>query len=313
MPVSAASEALNNRAAGRAINRRGLLGLGARSAAALAAASALAGCGTTTVEADDDRVQTLRYGANPSQFVELTLPSSADGPLPVAVVIHGGFWRSAYGLDLGRPLAATLPERGWAALNIEYRRVGNGGGYPATLADVAAAIDVLADAGLAAAREQGLDLDLSRVVTIGHSAGGHLAAWAATRSGQDAGSPGAAPAVTVSAVVSQAGVLDLRASARDGLGADAAQAFLDGNPDQVPERYDEVSPIERLPLGVPTLCVHASGDENVPISQSETFVEAALGAGDEAELSTVEGDHFVVIDPAAPAWARVLDWLDRFA
>ncbi|MDQ4038773.1 MAG: S9 family peptidase [Actinomycetota bacterium] len=258
-------------------------------------------------------MQTLRYGADASQFVEMSLPSSADGPLPVAVVIHGGFWRSAYGLDLGRPLAATLPGRGWSALNIEYRRVGNGGGYPATLVDVAAAIDVLADAGLAAAREQGMDLDLSRVVTIGHSAGGQLAAWAATRAGQDAGSPGAAPAVTVSAVVSQAGVLDLRASARDGLGGNAAQAFLDGNPDQVSERYDEASPIERLPLGVPILCVHSSGDQNVPISQSETFVDGALAAGDEAELSTVAGDHFVVIDPADRAWLLVLDWLDRFA
>jgi len=295
------------------ISRRGLLGLSATGAAALTLGTGLAGCATTTSEADDERVQTLRYGSDPSQFVELTLPASAGGPLPVAVVIHGGFWRSAYGLDLGRPLATTLPERGWAALNIEYRRVGNGGGYPSTLADVGAAIDMLADAGLAAAREKGLDLDLSKIVTIGHSAGGHLAAWAATRAGQAAGSPGAAPAVGVSAVVSQAGVLDLRASARDGLGAGAAQAFLAGGPDQVPDRYDEASPIERLPLGVPTLCVHASGDVNVPISQSETFVAAAQAAGDEAELSTVEGDHFVVIDPADHSWALVLDWLDRFA
>lgn len=299
--------------AGREMSRRRLLGLSASGAAALTVGVGLAGCASTTSEADDDLVQTLRYGQDRSQFVELTLPASSGRPLPVAVVIHGGFWRSAYGLDLGRPLAATLPERGWAALNIEYRRLGNGGGYPSTLADVSAAIDLLADAGLAAAREKGLDLDLSRVVAIGHSAGGHLAAWAATRTGQAAGSPGAAPAVAVSAVVSQAGVLDLRASARGGLGADAAQAFLGGDPDQVPERYEEASPIERLPLGVPTLCVHASGDGNVPISQSERFVEAAQGAGDEAELSTVDGDHFVVIDPADPSWALVLDWLDRFA
>lgn len=295
----------------RGMSRRELLGAGFVGAAAAFLGGGLTGCTADSASlADDGSVQTLRYGRDPSQFVELTLPSGA-GSVPVAVIIHGGFWRSAYGLDLGRALAATLPERGWAAVNIEYRRVGNGGGYPTTLIDVAAAIDLLAQTGRAAAGEQGSDLDLSRVVTIGHSAGGHLAAWAATRGKQDAGSPGAAPAVEVSAVVSQAGVLDLRACARDGLGADAAQAFLGGEPDQVAERYDRASPIEWLPLGVPTLCVHSPGDENVPISQSETFVAAATAAGDRAELVAVEGDHFAVIDAEDPAWSVVLDWLDQ--
>ena len=117
-------------------------------------------------------MQTIRYGDHPAQFAELTVPDG-PGPWPVAVVIHGGFWRRQYDLSLGRPLAETLPLEGWAALNIEYRRVGDGGGYPATLDDVGAAIDALADVDA--------PLDLGRVVTIGHSAGGHLAAWAATR------------------------------------------------------------------------------------------------------------------------------------
>ncbi len=294
------------------VTRRELLTVGGVSVAAVAVGHGLTGCGRKrTASAHDGRVQTLRYGSDASQFVELTLPAAAKGPVPVAVVIHGGFWRSAYGLELGRPLAATLPGRGWAALNIEYRRVGNGGGYPTTLIDVAAAIDLLADEGQIAARDSDLELDLERVVTIGHSAGGHLAAWAATRPGQDAGSPGAAPRVTVSALVSQAGVLDLAACAREGLGAGAAQAFLAGEPGDVPDRYEQASPIERLPVGVPTLCVHASRDGNVPVSQSENFVAAAQAVGDDAELSTVEGDHFVVIDPQHPSWALVLDWLDR--
>lgn len=295
------------------MSRRQLLGVGVAGAAAAALGGGVAGCGATSDDGngDDGSVQTLRYGQDPSQFAELTLPSERTGSVPVAIVIHGGFWRSAYGLDLGRPLAATLPGRGWAALNIEYRRVGNGGGYPATLLDVAAAIDLLADAGMEAARENGQDLDLSRVVTIGHSAGGHLAAWAATRGQQQTGAPGAVPVVEVSAVVSQAGVLDLRACARDGLGADAAQAFLGGEPEQVPQRYDEASPIEWLPLGVPTLCVHSPDDGNVPIGQSQAFVAAATAAGDGAELETVEGDHFAVIDAEDPAWSAVLDWLDQ--
>lgn len=300
---------------GARLSRRDMLALSASTAAALAVGSGLTGCGVGAGPplGEDGAVQTLRYGEDRSQFVELSVPASATGPVPVAVVIHGGFWRSAYGLDLGRPLAATLPDRGWAALNIEYRRLGNGGGYPATLTDVSAAIDLLADTGVAAARERGLELDLTRVATIGHSAGGHLAAWAATRAGQDAGAPGTDPAVNIWAVISQAGVLDLRAAARDGLGGNAAQALLGGEPGQVADRYDEASPIERLPLAVPTLCVHAPGDGNVPISQSQAFVATAVEAGDQAELATVEGDHFVVIDPSSRAWTLVLDWLEALA
>jgi acetyl esterase/lipase len=236
--------------------------------------------------------QIVRYGDGPAQFAELTVPAG-DSEAPVAVVIHGGFWRQRYDLALGRPLAATLPPRGWAALNVEYRRVGGGGGFPATLDDVSAAIDALGRFDAA--------LDLRRVVTVGHSAGGQLAAWAATRR---------EPGVPVTAVVAQAGVLDLRAAARDQLGDGATQAFLGGDPDEVPERYDVASPIEHVPLGVPLLCVHGRADTNVPIGQSETFVAAARAAGDDAELEAIEGDHFVVIDPASAAWENVLRWLD---
>ena len=235
----------------------------------------------------------ISYGEDPANVAELSLPAE-DGPAPVAVIIHGGFWRQRYDLSLGHPLASTLPGRGWAALNIEYRRVGGGGGYPGTLDDVAAAIDALAAVDA--------DLDLDTVVTIGHSAGGHLAAWAATR--RD-------PTVAVTGVVSQAGVLDLRAAAADDLGAGATQAFLGGRPDDVPERYDMASPVEHVPLGVPVLCVHGRADANVPFTQSEDFVAAALAAGDDAELEAVDGDHFVVIDAASDAWTIVLRWLDE--
>jgi acetyl esterase/lipase len=237
----------------------------------------------------------VRYGDHPEQFAELTRPDG-DDPLPVAVIIHGGFWRAKWDLVLGRPLADSLRAQGWAAWNIEYRRVGNGGGYPETLDDVAAAIDALADVA-ATAR-----LDLHRVVTIGHSAGGHLAAWAATR--QD-------PLVRVSGVVAQAGVLDLRQAAQDRLGDGACEAFLDGLPATVPDRYVDASPIEHLPLGVPILCVHGQADAVVPVSQSERFVAAACAAGDDAELALVDGDHFVVIDPSSDAWRAVLNWLAR--
>ncbi len=235
----------------------------------------------------------LAYGGDPSQFGELTLPDGA--PRGVVVVIHGGFWREQYGLDLGRPLAASLAEQGWVAWNIEYRRVGNGGGVPETLDDVAAALDLLADPDL------GLDLDT--VVTLGHSAGGHLATWAASRGRFEDWRGG----VGVTAVVSQAGVLDLAAASREGLGGGAVEAFL-GHPAGAGDAA--VDPQQQLPLDVPVWCVHGDADTIVPPSQSQGYVDAATAAGARAELVAVEGDHFTLIDPASPAWSRTLEVLD---
>jgi acetyl esterase/lipase len=238
------------------------------------------------------------YGDDPSQFGELTLPSGT--PRGVVVVIHGGFWKAAYDLSLGRPLAADLVARGWATLNLEYRRVGppgttgGGGGVPSTLDDVAAGIDALA--GVAG-------LDLATVVTLGHSAGGHLAAWAASRDRFERWAGG----VEVTAVVAQAGVLDLRAAHRAGLGGGAVAAFLDHAPG--PDD-DPVDPRRQLPLDVPLWCVHGRDDDLVPITQSEEYVAAATAAGARAELFAVEGDHFAVIDVRDAAWARTLRILD---
>ena len=122
----------------------------------------------------------VRYGPHPSQYGVLSLPNS-PGLWPVAVVIHGGFWRTAYGADLGADLADDLVRHGFAAWNVEYRRVGEdpergGGGWPATFDDVARAIDYLAEL-------EDPRLDLDDVTLIGHSAGGHLALWAASREG----------------------------------------------------------------------------------------------------------------------------------
>ena len=223
------------------------------------------------------------YGADPSQIGELTLPEG--GARGVVVVIHGGFWKQAYGLELGRPLAADLATRGWAAWNLEYRRVGNGGGLPATFDDVAAGIDLLAE----------LAPELTTVVTLGHSAGGHLATWAAGRGG-------------VSAVISQAGVLDLRSAHADGLGGGAVEAFLGHPPTSADDRYD---PVRQVPLAVPVWCVHAPDDDTVPISQSRDYVAASRATGGTATLVEVPGDHYSVIDPASEAWRRTVEILDR--
>jgi acetyl esterase/lipase len=235
--------------------------------------------------------RTVRYGAEPSQFAELWLPSSA--PKGVVVVIHGGFWRARYDLSLGRPLAESLVGQGWAAWNIEYRRVGNGGGRAATADDVAAAIDALADQ----------DLPLSRVLAVGHSAGGHLATWAASR-GRRERRP---TKIEVTGVVSQAGVLDLRSAYDEHLGDGAVEAFLGHRPGPDDDWLD---PIRLVPLNVPVHCVHADGDDTVPIRQSRAYVATATAVGDRAELTEVAGDHYVVIDPESDAWRCTLEILE---
>jgi acetyl esterase/lipase len=262
------------------MKRRTLLTLGA--------ALPLVGCGEDGPVTTTDPARTITYGPDPSQLVELTRPSGT--PRGCVVVIHGGFWRAAYDLSLGRPLVASLVEQGWAVANVEYRRVGpsgsgGGGGVPETLDDVRAAIGV-------ARREVGD----GPLVTLGHSAGGHLATWAGGR------------VDGVTHVVSQAGVLDLVAATQEKLGNLAVEDFL-GRPATAPGDR-EVDPRQQLPLGVPVWCVHATDDDIVPISQSRSYVEAARAAGASAELVEVEGDHFVVIDPASPAWARTLELLD---
>ncbi|WP_029429992.1 S9 family peptidase [Blastococcus sp. URHD0036] len=242
----------------------------------------------------------VAYGPHPDQFLELTLPAGEDRA-PVVVVLHGGFWRAAYGIDLARPLAADLAAAGFAAVAVEYRRVGAGGGWPATVEDVAAALDAL----------PGLDevarLDLDDVTVVGHSAGGHLAAWAAGRALLPAGAPGAGPRVRVAAAVLQAGVLDLARADEQGLGRGAVREFLGGPP--APDVLALASPVALLPTGAAVLCVHGTGDDVVPPEQSERYAQAAGRAGDAVEVRLVPGDHMAMIDPAGPAWALVREWL----
>jgi acetyl esterase/lipase len=228
------------------------------------------------------------YGADPAQFGELTLPS---GPaLGTVVIIHGGFWRAQYDLSLGRPLAVDLAARGFAVWNLEYRRVGNGGGWPATFDDIAAGIDALAD----------LPVDTTSVLALGHSAGGHLAVWAAGRG---------KPRVGLTGVVSQAGVLGLIDAAHRNLGNGAAQSLMGGAPAERAPDYATADPMAAIPLAVPVVCVHARDDRDVPFAQSVAYVAAATEAGADARLVEAGGDHFTVIDPSSSDWRLVVDAL----
>ncbi|EMY32389.1 lipase/esterase, partial [Arthrobacter crystallopoietes BAB-32] len=169
----------------------------------------------------------------------------------------------------------------------------------------AAGIDALAGAA------HGHGLGLNRVVALGHSAGGQLAVWAAGRGLLPSGTPGADPVVPLAAVLSQAGVLDLRRAWELGLSSQAVENFLGCGPDDDPERYRLADPMQRLPLAVPVWAFHSRQDAAVPFELSERYVTAARAAGGEAELLAVPGGHMDVVDPASPAFARILTVLDR--
>lgn len=230
----------------------------------------------------------LTYGDDPSQWVDRYDPEGASRG--VVVVIHGGYWQAEYGAELGAPLADDLAKRGWTALNIEYRRVGIGGGFPTTFDDVHAAINLVEGEG--------------PVVALGHSAGGHLAAWAAARQRFDEWAGG----VELTHVVSQAGVVDLTAGYDDDLDGGAVLSLMGSAPDD--PSYDLADPMRQLPLDIPVWCLHAPDDPLVPFSQSQRYVEAAVDAGATAELIEVAGGHFDLIDARTEAWQTIVEILD---
>jgi acetyl esterase/lipase len=231
----------------------------------------------------------IAYGTDPFQFAELRLPDS-QGLHPAAIVIHGGFWRAKYDLDHIRPVCDALAEAGIATWNLEYRRIGNpGGGWPGTFDDVEAGAEHL----WTIASE--FDLDTKRILSIGHSAGGHLALWLAGRRN------------LLAAAISLAGVADLRRAWELQLSNSVVAEFLGGSPDEVPERYHFASPIEQLPFGIPQKLIHGTDDANVPFEISERYARAAQSSGDDVELIALEGaGHFDVVDPRTKAFESVL-------
>jgi len=275
-------------------------------------------------EGTSNRAIRLAYGPGAFQFGDLRLPTG-PGPHPTVVLIHGGYWRARYGLKLMTGLAKDLAARGYAAWNIEYRRVGNpGGGWPGTFLDVARAADYL--------REIAPDytLDLQRVMPLGHSAGGHLALWLAGRPRIPAGDPLAGSSVPVGAgvvesggeglygrplvpagAISLAGVVDLAMAWQLHLSMDAVVELLGGTPSEVPERYAATSPAALLPLGVPQVLFHGTADLHVPIEVSQAYAKAALAANDPVTYIELPGvDHFDVINPLSEAWKRIVALLE---
>ncbi len=241
----------------------------------------------------------IAYGGDEFQFGELYAPEG-KGPHPVAIVVHGGYWRARYDLRHIGHFCVALAKSGIAAWSLEYRRLGNaGGGFPGTLDDVRAGAAHLQK--FAAERS----LDLKRVVATGHSAGGQLVLWLAKQK-----------AVALRGVVPLAPVADLRRAWELKLSSNVVAEFLGGSPEEVGDRYRAASPIEMVPLGVKQRVIHGDRDEEVPLSISREYVAAARKSGDDATLTEVEGaGHFELIDPitgkGAAAWGRVRDTIEK--
>lgn len=238
----------------------------------------------------------IAYGKNPLQFGELRLPknSAGKGPFPVVVVIHGGCWLNAFDYEHITRLAQGFADAGIAAWTIEYRRVGDkGGGWPGTFDDVGAGADHLR----ALAKKN--PLDLKRVVALGHSAGGHLALWLATR---DAKKP-----LKLAGVVGLAAISDLKTYSEGPSSScnSVVEKLMGGAAAAVPGRYAQGSPMQRLPLKIPARLIHGDLDSIVPLRQSENFVEAAQN--ENVRLTTVAGaGHFELVSVQSSTWRTVL-------
>ncbi|UTY56573.1 S9 family peptidase [Massilia sp. erpn] len=243
----------------------------------------------------------IAYGSAPSQFVELFKPEGA-GPFPVVLLIHGGCWTVDFGgIVQMRSMANALVAQGIAVWNIEYRRYDEaGGGYPGMYQDVATAVDLLKQEACA---------DLSRVVAVGHSAGGHLAQWAASRHKLPSWSPAyAAAPLPIPTVISLGGLADLRNEAaliKRTCERDTAQ--LAGLPTaERPDVFADTSPAEMLPAAIRTVLIHGERDDISPPQTGENYACRAMAAGDVAEVIVLPGaSHYDEVAASSPAWRIV--------
>ena len=246
----------------------------------------------------------VRYGPLPQHVAEVRVPEG-KGPFPVIAIIHGGCWGEYADITYTAPLASALTREGWATWNLEYRGVHQeGGGWPGTFEDVGRGLDAI---GGSASRWL---LDPSKVVAVGHSAGGHLALWAAARRGYPKGSLfHASRPLPLAGVVSMAGIVDLRAFyeyGRDPCG-DREQRLMGGSPAGQPERYALASPRERLPLGVPQQLLWGAMDRIVPGRLFKDYEQAARRAGDRVESVTIEGiGHHEFGSPESAAYREIV-------
>jgi len=236
------------------------------------------------------------YGNDSQQFGELTLPRAAP-PHPVVVLVHGGGYRAMYDLSPLGSLATSLAAAGFAVWSIEYRRHGNGGEFPQMFRDAAAAADFLRQ--IAAAHR----LNLDQVISMGHSAGGHLALWLAARHRIDRSSPlYVEKPARVHAVLALAPFADIARLAASDSCSDALLAVMGGRPAEAPANYANGSPAELLPIGKPQAIIVGSEDAAI-LDNARAYIDMSTALGDDARLSVLEAaGHFEVVSVQSPAW-----------
>lgn len=247
----------------------------------------------------------INYGPDSSQYGELRVPVG-PGPHPLAILIYGGCFKAAYATtrDLA-PMGDALKASGIATWNIEYRRLGQpGGGWPETYLDVGRAVDYIRTIG---SQHQ---LDLNRVILVGHSAGGHLAIWAAGRARVPTTSAiYTANPLKIRGVIDLAGPIDLTANIQqyEGLCRDTViTTLLGGTPERVPERYSQASASKLVPLGVPQVVIIGDREDFLPRPIADAYVRAASRAGDQVRLIVIpQAGHFEIASPRASAWPQV--------
>lgn len=252
----------------------------------------------------------IYFGEDSLQFGDLWLP---DGDIRSTIIlIHGGCWLSAYpGVELMNPMAAELRNQGFAIWNLEYRRIGHeGGGYPGTFLDVANGADYLREIA------EEYRLDLSNIIVAGHSAGGHLATWLASRKNIAESSPlYSTDPISVIAAISLAGINDLERYARYGsspCGTNTIESLVNIK-DRGEDAYLDTSPIRLLPIHVPFVDVVAAFDAPVPPFFGYHFGEAMKNSGDDATLVLLpNAGHFEMISPWTDEWNTVLDLFKSF-
>lgn len=249
----------------------------------------------------------IPYGSDKDQFGDLWLPAKPGKP-PLLVFLHGGWWKSAYDLLYAGHLASALRNTGVAVWSIEYRRLGDGGGWPTTFTDVAAGYDFTEKLA------KSYPLDLDRVFAAGHSAGGHLAFWLAGRHHILAGSPIAdpQPRIPLRGVIALAGAVDLQLTidlsghltfAHD---RQEVTAFMGATPQEQPERYLAGDPGHLLPLSIPQLLIQGTDDDQIPPTLPQQWAEKARRQGDQVTVTLIQGaDHFDIVDSESKAWPTV--------
>lgn len=241
-----------------------------------------------------------RYGTGPRHFGELRLPGG-EGPFPVAIIVHGGCWLSAYDQSYMAALAEAVTDLGFASWSIAYRRVGEpGGGWPNTFLDAGAAADHLRRLALR------YPLDVERLVTIGHSAGGQLALWLAGRPALAPSSPlHTSDPLKIDGVLALAAAADLSYLSERKECGDAATLLMGGGPAVFAERYSSGSPVSLVPLQVQQILVNGRLDETWS-APADRYLTAALAAGDPIERREApDAGHFELVVPGGSTWPIV--------